>query len=529
MNSHQGLFITLVFGCAIWAVAASPAPDPLQKDCWVGDLRIGSTILSLRLEDMNGSPILKAITEDARPFPAKVLARTDDQVTLDLIADGRTIRVVLDRGVHLSGVAECAGVRGTAQFVRVLPTAPPLTWTGVYSGGSSVVLCHPLSELGPGLFLTNVATGEIGALHPRLSDTAVMASSVGSPVLPERAAVRFIGGGATEVPHCVEIRQPDGEPARYDRQPLLTHEVWFTSGSVRLSGTVTRPPSPRPRPGIVLIHGSGPLDREALALWTGFFNARGLGVLSYDKRGTGESGGDWRVATFEDLARDAEAAVAGLRAEPGIDSRRVGIFGISQGGWIAPQVAAAVPDLAFIILHAGGIVSPGEQGLKSLAAELQAHGLTDVEVAEAVALQRLDDDVTRGKRPWSDYKVAYETALGSHAEWLVSPLNPEGSWFRSFYRGIIDFNARPYWAKVRCPVLAVFGDRDLIVASGPNAALLREAMPEGVRLRIENLPDANHLCFQAETGVRSEYLSRGRFAAGYFPLLTRWIAEVLGQ
>lgn len=251
-------------------------------------------------------------------------------------------------------------------------------------------------------------------------------------------------------------------------------------------------------------------------------------MLSYDKRGVAGSAGDWKTASLEDLAADAGAAVACLRTEPGVDRRRVGVWGASQGGWIVPQVAAHDADVSFILVHAGAAVTPAEQGLQALAAELRVYGFDPAEIERALAFYRLNDEVTRGHRPWAEYKAAYDEAVSRKVEWIPGPADPEDSWFRRLYRGLMDFDPLPFWAKVRCPVLAFFGGRDLIVPIDPNAEKLRAALRGRPNVTIEVLPTANHIMFEAARGVSAEYVSCSRFDRHYFEIMAAWLKARTG-
>jgi uncharacterized protein len=122
-----------------------------------------------------------------------------------------------------------------------------------------------------------------------------------------------------------------------------SEEITFAGAGVQLSGSITCPGGVSSCPGIVLISGSGPSDRQN----DGFFDAlrahlnrAGLAVLGYDKRGAGKSTGAWAEATVDDLAHDAAAAVAVLQAHPRVTPGAVGVLGHSEGGWVALRLCA---------------------------------------------------------------------------------------------------------------------------------------------------------------------------------------------
>lgn len=328
------------------------------------------------------------------------------------------------------------------------------------------------------------------------------------------------------------MRATDAEAASLgDAKPMAvrTETVTFRNGEVKLTGKLTSAPGKGPHPAIVLIHGSNDEDRDHLDPWVGFFVSRGLAVLSYDKRGVRDSTGDWKRAGFEELAGDALAGVELLKRRKTIDAKRIGLFGISQGGWIAPLVASRDRGIAFIILHAGSGLEVAENGLLYVEAELRGYGFPRDEIAHALAYYRLNDDVTRSPERWNELQQAYQKAKARNVEWLIEEPQPADFWFRRFYRGIMDFDPAPVWVNVHCPVLAFFGELDHNVMPEPNRKALQAALNRRAKddSTIVVLPKANHLFLRAETGTRAEYPKLDRFVDGYFDGMSKWLAEHL--
>ena len=126
------------------------------------------------------------------------------------------------------------------------------------------------------------------------------------------------------------------------RLGVRQYEVRIPAPGATLAGTLTIPPGAGPHPAYVYVSGSGPTLREESHWFDSVFVSRGIAVLSYDKRGIGQSGGHYPgdfagVTTIDQLAGDAAAAARFLTEQPGIDPKRIGLVGISQGGWIIPQ------------------------------------------------------------------------------------------------------------------------------------------------------------------------------------------------
>ena len=110
---------------------------------------------------------------------------------------------------------------------------------------------------------------------------------------------------------------------------------------------------PAPYPSVVFVHGSGTPPRQQFNFWADQFTRLGFAVLVFDKRGSGSSAGDWREADFTDLARDVLACVDVLKARSDVDPKQIGLFGQSQGGWVAPLAASLSPDIAWLALVSG--------------------------------------------------------------------------------------------------------------------------------------------------------------------------------
>jgi hypothetical protein len=214
--------------------------------------------------------------------------------------------------------------------------------------------------------------------------------------------------------------------------------VSFRNGDVTLAGRLTAPQSKGPHPAVVLIDGSGPEDRDFLGPWVGFFASRGLVVLSYDKRGVRDSTGDWERAGFEDLAGDVLAGIQLLKRRKDVDPKQIGLWAVSQGGWIAPLVASRSSDVSFIILHAGASVTPAQQGLRAIESELRAYGLPEEEIKQAIAHYKLNDDFTRSGEGWDKLQDSYQKAQARNAEWLLEEPQPKDYWFSFDVIDVID-------------------------------------------------------------------------------------------
>jgi dipeptidyl aminopeptidase/acylaminoacyl peptidase len=152
-----------------------------------------------------------------------------------------------------------------------------------------------------------------------------------------------------------------------DNRPS-TGRVTFQNGDVNLAGNLWIPAGEGPFPAIVIVHGAGKITTQDYKYFSFSFVHQGFAVLTYDKRGVGTSGGSYsRVGiedgepVLEDLANDALAGVEFLKSNGKIDPNKIGLFGISQGGWIAPLAASKTSDVAFIVLYSGPVCTVGQE------------------------------------------------------------------------------------------------------------------------------------------------------------------------
>ncbi len=180
---------------------------------------------------------------------------------------------------------------------------------------------------------------------------------------------------------------------------------------------------------VVLVHGSGPETRWGTSRYIADRLARaGIAALIYDKRGSGASGGDWRTASFEDLARDALAGVDLLDARPGIDPARIGIHGHSQGGVIGPLAATLAPGkIAFVVAEDMFAGAQYSQDLYRVRQAIKELALSAADEAKAMEIYALFVDVSRGARTYEEFeKASAPYRETTWYKWMEFP--PRDSW-----------------------------------------------------------------------------------------------------
>jgi len=297
--------------------------------------------------------------------------------------------------------------------------------------------------------------------------------------------------------------------------PPAIHEeaLKFPSGDITLAGTLFLPAGSGQHPAVVLFHGSGPNRRDlSTARW---FAEQGFAALAYDKRGVGESSGDFRAVPFMDLCNDGLAAIAYLKSRLEIDAQRIGVWGLSQGGWLGPLAALRSADVAFVIAVSGPGVSPGEQMIVFYANELRREGLAQSDVQAASRLRReiwtymetgqnyektkLHLEQARAK-PWFESAKAQQDdsfgPLPPPAE-RSTPANRNNLWFgqEAVYDPV------PALRALHVPALFLFGDQDQLIPVPESIAVLRRVAAEDPRhnFTIREFPNADHGMYSPST------------------------------
>jgi len=330
--------------------------------------------------------------------------------------------------------------------------------------------------------------------------------------------------------------------------PYKVEEVTFRDGTLNLAGTLTTPETTGPHPALVLLTGSGPQDRDEDVLGFKIFKdladvltRSGIAVLRFDDRGVGGSGGNQADCTDDDYAADAMAAVELLRMRPEIDSSRIGLLGHSEGASAASIAASMHPHtIAFLVLMAGGALR-GDSVINSQIVRLGlAAGKTGADLEESLQLQkeiytavREGGDMTRARgilhdkaaRAYRTLTPAQRAAVKDSVAFVTQAVEiplaaTKSRWFRRF----IDLDPAAYLKKVRCPVLALFGERDHQVFLELNKPPMEEALRGNKDGTVRVVPKANHLFQLAGTGLPSEYASLPKsFAPGFTDTLTAWL------
>ena len=318
------------------------------------------------------------------------------------------------------------------------------------------------------------------------------------------------------------------------RMAITETAVEIANGPVRLAGTLMVPGTKGPHPAIILLHGSGPLTRYSFGPYPHFFTSLGFAVLVYDKRGTGGSTGTRLDSStgapdplpdenFPDrLASDANAAIAFLRQRKDIDSRRIGLWGSSEGGMLATQVAARDTRIAFAINSSGFMGPLYETTLYQAGLSLRPKGFTEAQIAEVKAATARWVDAARTGQGVEEVFKERDDALRDDKGWLVGWTRPDvrsAAQLRWLWDHVLSFDPLPALADVKCPVLALYGDLDTSTDARKAAGNMRSVLSAaGHRdFTVKVIPNASHSLMEQPSG--------NRMAPGVFETLSTWLHD----
>ncbi len=351
-------------------------------------------------------------------------------------------------------VAVCGAGLAPATLAEGPPVdlEPTLGWYEI--GVSRRILAVPSAQ--GGLYLADFDAFVSGRIAPDDEGQWLLDGSSDKSL----SGIRFTPGNGREGP-ALSWQSGNGEVRDATRLPEYGYNVAgisFSNAELALAGTVYEPLSGGPHPAAVFIHGSGASDRDNL--WyqaiVHHLVSDGIAVLLPDKRGTGQSEGDWTIASFSDFAADALAGVEALAERTRIGADRIGLVGISQGGWIAPLAAHLSERVAFVVNVSGSTVTPNRQLVHELGGG---------------AFGKLRAAVAKRRRP---------------------------VWWRK--NG--EFDPIPYWRSLRVPGFIVFGEEDETdnVPVRLSVQLIGANVPQDVDLTIHVLPESGHALMDRSTG-----------------------------
>ena len=316
-------------------------------------------------------------------------------------------------------------------------------------------------------------------------------------------------------------------------------EITFVSGTFKIVGDLRLPAGRGPYPAVIFVHGDGPNSRISGGTYPPIMERMaqaGYATFAWDKPGTGESIGEIDQAHLgEQRAQIVLDAVDVLKAHPDIDTRQIGMWGISQAGFVMPRVLLQSDDIAFMIAVSCAGTAGVDQGAYLVSAQAACAGVSAGEVQE---MRNLLSEIERAPTyeayvqlkqkldsiPGIDSAAifGYKMGVKPEAEWHGH--NPESEYFWDPIEVI---------EKTTIPVLAFFGEKDTQVDPVQGAQAYRHALARAGNLnfRVELLPGVDHNLILSETGCLDEREKRSRsewtnYAPEYLDILEAWLREI---
>jgi hypothetical protein len=436
------------------------------------------------------------------------------------------------------------------------------TWQGTLEGGGAKlrVVFH-VSKTDSGKYSATFDSPDQNAFGIPFSSVAIandsihlVAGLIGSTYdgkfTPTKSAMMGVWrqhGGAAELKMerttiaslVFEMKRPQEPKPPY---PYKSEEVSFGSNltGMKYTGTLTVPDSGGHFPATILITGSGVHDRnedifghKPFLVLADYLTRRGIAVLRVDDRGVGGSTGNKMEAALLDHAEDVVAEIEFLKTRPEIDSNRIGLIGHSEGGIVAPIVAAKASNVAFVVLMAG----PGVPGYQLILDQLilldRVAGVSDSSTNIALKLEKKVLNIAMVEKDSVKAVDNLRTILETEAGEPAVAANAEISQLLSpSYRSLLSYDPRPTLEQVKCPVLALWGSKDLEIPPAENLPAVENALKKGGNkdFKVVEIPGLNHLFQDANTGSPNEYAQIKRtFSQDALKLIGDWIVEETGE
>ena len=398
---------------------------------------------------------------------------------------GRAAVTATLRGDTLEGRAQIGNDTKPLRLMRIETATPELkeriknTYEGTYETADHELVRFDSYSEGGSMMYINYTTGENRDFFS--TRNGLVAGPTFFLPSPPAMRLREVKDSLGKLQITLEDPTSGKVLLRTVRRFDFSNEEIEVRSDVTISGTLVKPRGRGPFPVVVFVHGSGPWTRGAPYALSEYFAANGIASWIYDKRGVGKSGGVYThnvdSARFELLAADAIAGVKMLSKRSDIDSNRIGIWGISQAGWIIPIVAARAPEVDFTMIVSGPLTTLGQENYFS--------GLT----GEGA-------DVPRRSRAEIAQLMRGHRATG--------------------------FDPIPFVRRMRIPGVWIFGGNDDSVPVDLSIEALQALKKEGYPFELSWFPMGNHQMWETTDWSRQYAPFIHRYVANYFDTTLRW-------
>lgn len=294
--------------------------------------------------------------------------------------------------------------------------------------------------------------------------------------------------------------------------PYKSEDITYRSGDITIAGTLTEPNTPGTHPAVLLIPGSGAVDRneeilghKPFLLLADTLTRAGYVVLRSDKRGVGGTGGDLQDSDYEDLTNDIGAGVAFLHGRPEIDGKRIGLLGHSEGGYLAPLYASRPGSgVAFVILMAGPAVPGSDVIQEQTQLILTAQGAQPAAIDKKIGYESALANVFRIGDLDAAKTLAHQYNDSLPADERQSDEAVDAS-VSIYMQALSNYDPAPALSALRIPVLAFYGSKDLQVPPAQSEGPMRALLAKDPDATVHVFDGLNHLMQPADKGTPDEY------------------------
>jgi len=531
--------LTLALGVASLAGIALVADGQSSASLdgtWAGVLRNGSRSayttlnISTATDGTKHVDIGNPIGGGSEVLEGNVAARVEgDSVWLPLRRQVGWLQMTGDRLWSRAGPGDGAPL---VEFrrVRYLTDNEAAGYEGTYhfaDDDSDVVIATAVGRV----FFFQTKDGRSARLNPDGTDTFTNGPG-GILHVPVERRWTFDRDGAGRAVR-LRVTATAGSPRTATRvDTYASEDVSYPSEALSIAGTLRTPRAGGRHAAILLVSGSGPEPRDGFdgteAFVADWLTRSGYVTLVYDKRGTGRSTGKYIDDNYDSLTTDAIAGLRYLAALPEVDPRRIGVWGMSQGGQLAPIIASRSPLVAFAINTSGSVINSNEAEIQRTQRQLELDGFSREDVQNAAAFQRLKFRYACKRDTWDEYAAA--VAKWKKERWFPDPYVGPPSAKEATAWDFWKCGEEPgvYWDHFTKPVLAIYGQNDGLSFTKSQVNRFKQAMAaaHNRHATIHVLPGVGHSMKVQRTGSMADEYTFLRYSLEYFRIMTNWIERI---
>jgi pimeloyl-ACP methyl ester carboxylesterase len=343
-------------------------------------------------------------------------------------------------------------------------------------------------------------------------DNDIINGIVNVPSGPPNITIRFDLAKKSEQP-----------PAK----PYEVEKLAIAGKGVLLSAEVFTPETKKPHPALVLLHGSSMNLKKQYSFYADFFAGLGFEVLLFDKRGSGESTGNYAASRYGDLIDDAVSCLEFMKNRASVDKNKIGLWGYSQGAMLLPMIATKTDIPAFLLAKSPEVFGATEGGAYSDGLRILNRGNTP---GDAQIVAQSYRTVEKMIREGSDYKEV-ENFINQNARkygfmdqtGLYGSITINKSDFEGYYWKDRTIDFYPYWEKLEIPTLALFGEDDDILNAVKNESALKSLHRGNIETKM--FPRAGHNLKKAFNPAKYSDFDWPRAIPGYLETMKKWLAQ----